>query len=77
LSDLAESLATAAGTVGQLQRFVVDIMLLEPAVARAVRALDPVVELTKAGRGVDAKTTASEPSRTVTEVARKPADESR
>ena len=85
LSDLAESLATATGTVSQLQRFVVDVMLLEPAVGRAMRALEPVVEFTQAGRRADTKNTAARPlvegeqpeATPVTEVARKPADESR
>ena len=49
LTDLAEMLAGASGTVGQLQRFVVEVMLLEPAVSRAVRALEPMVEFTEVG----------------------------
>ena len=49
LTDLAEMLAGASGTVGQLQRFVVEVMLLEPAVGRAVRALGPMVEFTEVG----------------------------
>ena len=53
LGDLAGSLADASGTVGQLQRFVVDVMLLEPAIVRAVRALEPVAEFTRAGRRVE------------------------
>ena len=88
LTDLAESLGDAGGTVGRLQRFVVDIMLLEPAVSRAVRALEPVVEFTRAGRQVDSREgqvrgdaepadAGSEGDRAVTEVARIPAEEGR
>ena len=88
LTDLAESLGDASGTVGRLQRFVVDIMLLEPAVGRAVRALEPVVEFTRAGRrleGRDGQTRAvAEPAEDapgddagLTEVARIPVEESR
>lgn len=87
LTDLVSSLADASGTVGQLQRFVVDVMLLEPAIGRAVRALEPVVEFTRAGRRIDvravdagpaeaAATAATEPA-PVTEVARAPAEENR
>jgi len=54
LTDLAVTLSDASGAVGQLQRFVVDVMLLEPAVARAMRALGPVVEFTETGRRIDA-----------------------
>jgi hypothetical protein len=61
LTDLAGSLADASGTVGQLQRFVVDVMLLEPAIVRAVRALEPVAEFTRAGRRAAAKTASSKP----------------
>lgn len=86
LTDLAESLADASGTVGQLQRFVVDVMLLEPAIGRAVRALEPVVEFTRAGRRVelkaaesraatDADETAAARVTPVTEVARAPAED--
>jgi len=57
LTDLAASLADASGTVGQLQRFVVDVMLLEPAIGRAVRALEPVIDFTRAGRRVEPRTT--------------------
>lgn len=57
LTDLAESLADASGTVGQLQRFVVDVMLLEPAIGRAVRALEPVIDFTRAGRRIEPRTT--------------------
>ena len=83
LSDLVASLADASGTVGQLQRFVVDVMLLEPAIGRAVRALEPVVEFSRAGRRGDVKSAAIAPAdeageaATVTEVARIPVDENR
>ena len=40
----------AVNTVGGLRRFMVDLMLLEPTVTRAVQALDPVVEFTLAGQ---------------------------
>jgi len=86
LTDLAETLADASGTVGQLQRFVVDVMLLEPAIGRAVRALEPVLEFTRAGRRVELKAadaragvstddTAGTRATPVTEVARAPADD--
>jgi chromosome segregation ATPase len=86
LTDLAEMLSGASGTVGQLQRFVVEVMLLEPAVGRAMRALEPVVEFTRGeqqgdGKNVKARS-ASMPERAtdpadVTELARTPSDESR
>jgi hypothetical protein len=60
LTDLAGSLADASGTVGQLQRFVVDVMLLEPAIVRAVRVLEPVADLTRAGGRAAAKTAGSQ-----------------
>jgi hypothetical protein len=88
LTDLVSSLADASGTVGQLQRFVVDVMLLEPAIGRAVRALEPVVDFTRAGRRIDVRAvdaaagadtgdTAAATAGPVTEVARAPAEESR
>jgi hypothetical protein len=80
LSDLVASLADASGTVGQLQRFVVDVMLLEPAIGRAVRALEPVVEFTRAGQRIEVKSVAVPPaaeSAAVTEVARLRAEENR
>jgi hypothetical protein len=80
LTDLVASLADASGTVGQLQRFVVDVMLLEPAIGRAMRALEPVVEFTRAGRRAEVTsagaTPAAEPA-DVTEVARVPAEDNR
>jgi len=57
LGDLRDGLAGITGTVGELQRFVVNVMLLEPAVDRAVRALEPVVEFTRAGRRLESATT--------------------
>lgn len=83
LTDLVASLADASGTVGQLQRFVVDVMLLEPAIGRAMRALEPVVEFTRAGRRIEVKSTAATPAAepgenaAVTEVARVPAEDNR
>jgi hypothetical protein len=86
LTDLAEMLSGASGTVGQLQRFVVEVMLLEPAVGRAMRALEPVVEFTRGEQKVDGKNAkarsasvterATDPS-DVTELARTPSEESR
>jgi hypothetical protein len=66
----------------------VDVMLLEPAIGRAVRALEPVVDFTRAGRRVDVRAvdaasdadadgTAVTTAVPVTEVARGPAEESR
>jgi hypothetical protein len=67
LGDLATSLADASGTVGQLQRFVVDVMLLEPAIVRAVRALEPVAEFTRSGRRVEVKKVNAKPRPAVEE----------
>jgi hypothetical protein len=50
LDDLRGEMVQAINTVGGLRRFMVDLMLLEPTVTRAVQALDPVVEFTQAGR---------------------------
>lgn len=86
LTDLAEMLSGASGTVGQLQRFVVEVMLLEPAVGRAMRALEPVVEFTRGEQKVDGKNvkarSASAAEREtdpadITELARTPSDENR
>lgn len=86
LTDLAEMLSGASGTVGQLQRFVVEVMLLEPAVGRAMRALEPVVEFTQGAERPQAKdgkgrsaVLEDKPAdvANVTEVARAPADEKR
>ena len=86
LTDLAEMLSGASGTVGQLQRFVVEVMLLEPAVGRAMRALEPVVEFTRGeqqgdGKNVKARSASVTERDTdpadVTELARTPGDESR
>jgi hypothetical protein len=85
LTDLAEMLAGASGTVGQLQRFVVEVMLLEPAVGRAVRALEPMVEFTRVGDRAEIKDVKAKPATDegtesgppVTEVARVKAEESR
>ena len=45
--DLRDGLLQAGGTVDQIQHMVVDVMLMEPAVDRAVQALRPVVEFTR------------------------------
>jgi chromosome segregation ATPase len=80
LTDINTALADASGTLGRLQRFVVDIVLLEPTFSRAVRALEPVVEFTAAGRKLEVKGAGSEsvsdqkPS-VVREVARAAGDE--
>ncbi len=50
LDDLRNEMVHAINTVGGLRRFMVDLMLLEPTMTRAVQALDPVVEFTQAGR---------------------------
>ena len=50
LDDLRNEMVHAVNTVGGLRRFMVDLMLLEPTVTRAVQALDPVVEFTRAGQ---------------------------
>ena len=50
LDDLRNEMVQAINTVGGMRRFMVDLMLLEPTVTRAVQALDPVVEFTQAGR---------------------------
>ena len=60
LSDISSALADASGTLGQLQRFVVDVVLLEPTFHRAVRALEPVVEFTAAGRRLEVKAAGDE-----------------
>ncbi|MFM8282990.1 MAG: hypothetical protein ACKOCW_05460, partial [Planctomycetaceae bacterium] len=54
LETLVAGLAEAKGTLGDIQHMVVDVMLLRPAVDRAVETLQPVIEFTKAARAVDA-----------------------
>ena len=84
LADISGSLSEASDTLGQLQRFVVDIVLLEPTFNRAVRALEPVVEFTAAGRRLEVKavrddTEAERETKgtTIREVARVAGDEGR
>ncbi len=50
LHDLRDGLRSATGTIGGVQHMIVDVMLLEPAVGRAVQALKPVIDFTRAAR---------------------------
>lgn len=81
LADINLALGDASGTLGRLQRFVVDIVLLEPTFNRAVRALEPVVEFTAAGRRLEVKATGADAAETkptvVREVARSAGEETR
>jgi hypothetical protein len=61
--------------VGQLQRFVVDVMLLEPAIVRAVRALEPVAEFTRSGRRVEVRKVNAKPRPAVEETTAVDSDE--
>lgn len=53
LQDLREGLRNATTTVSEVQHMIVDVMLLQPAVDRAVAALKPVIELTRTARQAD------------------------
>lgn len=53
LHDLRDGLHDASGTVSGIQHMIVDVMLLQPAVDRAVAALKPVIELTRTARQAD------------------------
>ena len=53
LHDLRDGLRDASGTVSGVQHMIVDVMLLQPAVDRAVAALKPVIELTRTARQAD------------------------
>jgi hypothetical protein len=68
LHDLQDGLRTATATVGDVQHMIVDVMLLQPAVDRAVAALKPVIELTRTARQADpaamAPRASVEPART-------------
>ena len=82
LADINLALGDASGTLGRLQRFVVDIVLLEPTFNRAVRALEPVVEFTAAGRRLEVKGAGSDAAAetkagVVRDVARSTGDETR
>ena len=72
LHDLRDGLRDAAGTVSGVQHMIVDVMLLQPAVDRAVAALKPVIELTRTARQADPATMAPRP---VAERAAEPAPE--
>jgi hypothetical protein len=69
LHDLSDGLRTANSTIGGLQHMIVDVMLLEPAVNRAVQALKPVIELTRTARQADPTAMSPKPAtdRAVTE----------
>ena len=71
LHDLSDGLRTANSTIGGLQHMIVDVMLLEPAVNRAVQALKPVIELTRTARQADPTAMSPKPAtdRAVTESA--------
>lgn len=82
LADINLALSDASGMLSQLQRFVVDIVLLEPTFARAVRALEPVVEFTASGRRLELKagggeTVSDQKPSVVREVARTVSEEGR
>ena len=68
LHDLRDGLRNAGSTVGDVQHMIVDVMLLQPAVDRAVAALKPVIELTRTARQADpaamAPRASVEPART-------------
>ncbi len=51
--DLRDGLRNATSTVSDVQHMIVDVMLLQPAVDRAVAALKPVIELTRTARQAD------------------------
>jgi hypothetical protein len=53
LQDLRDGLRNATTTIGDVQHMIVDVMLLQPAVDRAVAALKPVIELTRTARQAD------------------------
>lgn len=53
LHDLRDGLRDAAGTVSGIQHMIVDVMLLQPAVDRAMAALKPVIEMTRTARQAD------------------------
>jgi DNA repair exonuclease SbcCD ATPase subunit len=47
LVELRDGLLRSSGTLGEIQHLVVDMVLLEPAVKRAMLAFKPVVEITR------------------------------
>lgn len=53
LEDVAGWAGEAAAVVVEMRKFVVDLMLLQPAADRARQALEPVMELVKLGRRGD------------------------
>jgi len=78
LGDLSDWVRTSSGMLGDLRNLVADVVMLEPAVQRAVRALEPVVEFTSLGRRAARSqapdTTGTEGETRVIGVARTPAD---
>jgi len=50
LEDLAGWVGESSSVVTEMRKFVVDLMLLQPAAVRARQALEPVVDLVKLGR---------------------------
>lgn len=53
LGELRDGLLHSSGTLGEIQHLVVDMVLLEPAVKRAMLSLKPVVEMTRLSRQVE------------------------
>jgi hypothetical protein len=53
LQEMVAGLTEAKGTLGDIQHMVVDVMLLRPAVDRAVQTLKPVIDFTRTARAVD------------------------
>lgn len=81
LEDLADWVRASSTMVGDLRDLVGDVVMLEPAVERAVRALGPVVEFTTLGRRMGGRsqapssdTTTADGEAKVIGVARTPAD---
>jgi hypothetical protein len=53
LWELRDGLLRSSGTLGEIQHLVVDMVLLEPAVQRAMLSLKPVVEMTRMSRQLE------------------------
>jgi len=73
LEDLAGWAGESAAVVVELRKFVVDLMLLQPAADRARQALEPIVELVKLGRRSDLERPRAPAEGTTTASAERPA----
>lgn len=60
--ELRDGLIRSNSTLSEIQHLVVDMVLLEPAVKRAMLSLKPVVEMTRLSRQIESPAIESTPT---------------